>query len=116
MGHPQRAYVADLEAGETRIRNSRQFTLDESDNYPMDWALDSNSIIFFSMRSGTEGVYRQRLDEDTPELIATAPGQFSNARVTPDGQWVVWFVHPSGVSRTRPLNSCAPRSLEDRRS
>jgi eukaryotic-like serine/threonine-protein kinase len=87
-------YVADLEAGGSRIHNSRRLTLDESDNNPTAWTADSTAVIFFSMRNGNPGIYRQRLDQDSPELITTAPGSFSNAHVTPDGKWVVWFNQP----------------------
>jgi serine/threonine protein kinase/Tol biopolymer transport system component len=88
-------YVADLEAGGSRIRNSRRLTLDESDNNPTAWTADSNAVIFFSKRNGSEGLYRQRLDEDSPHLITTASGSFSNAHITPDGKWVVWFIQPN---------------------
>jgi eukaryotic-like serine/threonine-protein kinase len=88
-------YVADLESGGSRIRNSRRLTLDDSDNNPTAWTADSKAVIFFSKRNGSEGLYRQRLDEDSPELITTAPGSFSNGHVTPDGKWVVWFIQPT---------------------
>ncbi len=87
-------YVANLEADGSRIQHSRRLTLDESDNNPTAWTTDSKAVIFFSNRNSSEGLYRQRLDQDSPELITTAPGSFSSARVTPDGKWVVWLLQP----------------------
>jgi len=94
-------YVADLEAGGSRIRNSRRLTLDESDNNPTAWTADSKTVIFFSTRNGKAGIYRQGLDEDSPELITTPPGEFSNAHITPDGKWVVWLSQPEASDANR---------------
>jgi serine/threonine protein kinase len=80
-------YVADLEAGGTRLRNSRNFTLDESDNDLQDWTNDSKSVVFTSDRTGQFAIYKQSLDEDTPERISTGTGSFRDTPVTPDGKW-----------------------------
>ncbi len=89
-------YVAEVEGGGARIQNPRQFTLDESDNYVLDWAPDSKSVIFSSSRDGKGGLYRQGLNEDTPQLIA----HFSMypSRVTPDGKWVLGTLETPGVN------------------
>jgi hypothetical protein len=83
-------YVADSEPTGSRIRNSRQFTLDESSNDPMDWTPDGTSLIFFSNRNGAQGVYKQRLDQDTPELLVSPGRRLQSTRVTPDGKWILW--------------------------
>jgi len=81
-------YVADLEAGGTRLRNPRNFTLDESDNDLQDWTNDSKSVVFTTDRTGQFAIYKQSLDEDTPERISTGTGSFRDTPVTPDGKWV----------------------------
>jgi eukaryotic-like serine/threonine-protein kinase len=81
-------YVADVEAGGTRIRNMRHFTLSESSEFPRDWTNDSKQVVFLSNRTGQFAIYRQSLDEDTPELISTGTNGYSDALVSPDGRWL----------------------------
>jgi eukaryotic-like serine/threonine-protein kinase len=95
-------YLADLEHGGTAIRTSRRFTLDENNESPMDWTADGKSVILLSDRSGNNGIFKQRIDDDTPELITTGPGEFHSPRTTPDGKWVVWFVKPEGIHQNEP--------------
>jgi Tol biopolymer transport system component len=81
-------YVADFEAGGTRLRNVRHYILDESNNYAQDWTNDSKSIVFTSDRTGQFAIYKQLLDQDAPELISTGTGSFRDTPVTPDGKWL----------------------------
>lgn len=52
---------------------------------------DSSAVIVLSNRTGQFGLYRQRLDQETAELIAAAKDGFGNPRVSPDGQWIVFW-------------------------
>jgi eukaryotic-like serine/threonine-protein kinase len=93
-------YVADLLAGGTRIRNSRQFTLGE-DTYPYGWTPDSKTILFESNRTGTYTLYKQSLNSDEPELIAGGTVGSRRVRASADGKWVITFLNrttggPSG--------------------
>jgi Tol biopolymer transport system component len=85
-------YVADLEAGGTRISNLRHFTLNESTDFPRDWTNDSKQVVFISDRTGQFALYKQSLDEDTPERISTGTGgsvaTFATV-VSPDGKWLL---------------------------
>ena len=95
-------YVADLEAGGSRIRNSRHFTLDESMNFPQDWTNDSKAIIFTSNRSGHFGIYKQSISADVPETIASGSIGFRDTRVTPDGRWVLGISYPKTGGPSEP--------------
>jgi Tol biopolymer transport system component len=98
-------YVANLEASGARILNSRHFTLDENFDYPQDWTADGKAILFTSSRAGQLGIYKQALDEDTPELIVTGAVGLRNARSSPDGKWVIAFrsTKPGGTSEPQQL-------------
>ena len=85
-------YVADLLAGGTRIRNSRQFTLGE-DTYPYGWTPDSKTILFESNRTGTFALYKQSLNSDEPELIAGGTVGSRRVGVSADGKWVITFLN-----------------------
>jgi eukaryotic-like serine/threonine-protein kinase len=91
--------VADVEAGGTRIRNMRHFTLDESTDLPRDWTNDSKQVVFMSDRMAQLAIYKQSLDEDTPELVSTGTNGYSDALVSPDGKWLF------GIPRLKPRDS-----------
>ena len=85
-------YVADLEAGGTRISNLRHFTLNESTDFPRDWTNDSKQVVFISDRTGQFAFYKQSLDEDAPERISTGTGSLLatlGTAVSPDGKWLL---------------------------
>jgi len=109
-------YLADLDASGTGIVKSRHFTLDETENIPMGWTADGNEVLFFSHRNGPTGIFRQKLNENKPKLIVTGPGDFHNARATPDGKWVLYGTSPQGLSKPIqwmrvPLNGGTAESI-----
>jgi Tol biopolymer transport system component len=88
-------YLADVAAGGTRISNPRHFTLDESDNLLTDWTLDGKTVILLSNRDGHYGIYNQSLNAETPELMAANNGGlFGDARLSPDGRWIIAIFYP----------------------
>jgi Tol biopolymer transport system component len=90
------AYVADLEAGGRRIRNSRRFTLQEDDEFIGDWTSDSSTVIVGADRGDHYALYKQSLNSDSPEPIApsVAGGLLTEAIVSPDGKWIIALVWP----------------------
>jgi len=94
-------YVADVEAGGTRIANMRHFTLNESTDFPQDWTNDSKQVVFVSDRTGKFAFYKQSLDEDTPQQISTEAGDFHAARLSPDGKWMFSIPQTSGDPKSQ---------------
>ncbi len=86
--------VADLEAGGTRIRNMRHFTLDQSIAFLQDWTNDSKQVVFVSNRTGQFAIYKQSLDEGVPELVSTGAVGFIDTPVSPDSKWVFGIPYP----------------------
>ncbi len=68
-------YVGDLRAGGAELANPRRFTLDDSDDAPAFWTADDRALVFESNRKGRSQVFRQRLDESTPELLSMDSGE-----------------------------------------
>jgi len=90
-------FVADLDAGGTRLVNSRRFTLEEGGEDAIDdWTADSKTVIVTKNRGDHYGLYKQRLNSDTLEPIVTsaAGGLLKSALVSPDGKWVIIVVWP----------------------
>ena len=98
-------YVADLEAGGTRLVSPRHFTLSESLDEPGDWTPDSKFLIFGSNRNGHWNLYKQALDEDQAEPVLTGPDAVVNARVSSDGNWILY------QHEVRPGDATAPREV-----
>lgn len=90
------AYVADLENGETSVRNARHFTLEEWDEYIGDWTPDSRTAIIGVTRSASYGLYKQSLQSDTPEPIVAdvTGGALSESILSPDAKWILALIWP----------------------
>jgi Tol biopolymer transport system component len=81
------------------LTNGRRLTPDERYNTPYGWTRDSRAVVFRSDRTGRFAIYKQRLDEDLPELIASGPGLPEFPRVSPDGSWVIYPAMPDNGPR-----------------
>jgi Tol biopolymer transport system component len=109
-GEQGTAYVADLEAGGTHIRNSRHFTLEEGDDFIDSWFRDGKTALVGVNRGDHYGLFKQSLDSDTREPIAPTVmgGLLGDAMLSPDGKWVVALVWPlagtpDDSSRPQPI-------------
>jgi len=87
-------YVADLEANGTHISSPRRLVLTESWDHPTAWTRDSTSVVFFSDRKGHGSIFKQSLENDTPELIETGSENAIIPRMSPDGAWILYLVRP----------------------
>jgi Tol biopolymer transport system component len=96
------SYMADLVAGGTQLLKPRRFPASESSDAALDWTPDSKAIIFTSNRTGHYKLYKQSLTKNTPEPPMTE-GVIGDARVTPDGKWVLYFDGPVAPPATGSL-------------
>lgn len=90
-------YVADLDAGGTRLLNSKRFTLEEGgDDFISDWTADSKTVIVSLNRGDHYSIYKQSLNTDARQtIVASAAGALiEEAWVSPDNQWVIAQVWP----------------------
>jgi serine/threonine protein kinase/Tol biopolymer transport system component len=92
-------YVADLEAGGTRLRNTKHFTLEDSDNGVRGWSADGK-VIVVKQQGHNWAMYKQSLGSDTPEpiLSSAAGGWLLLGATSPDGKWYIGRVWPEGAS------------------
>jgi Tol biopolymer transport system component len=89
-GHPT-VNLADIASGNRQIRNLRHFTLSETSDMPWGWTSDSKNVFFMSFRNGPRTVYRQPLDQDSAEQLATLPDPSHYAIPTPDMKWILFM-------------------------
>jgi len=90
------AYVGDLEDGGRRIRNSKHFTLEDSDDYIADWTADSKTVIVAEFRGDHYDLYKQFLQSGISEpIISSVTGGGPNFVVmAPDGKWLIALIWP----------------------
>ena len=113
-------YVGRLQP-DGRLQTPRRLTLDERNDYPMSWTSDRKAVIFASDRDGTNGIYRQALDQDQAEAIVTSPEIIGWPRVSPDGSWVLYSAFPeagpaSGRFMRVPISGGPPQLVMEPRA
>ena len=101
-------YVGELEGGGRRLKNPRRLTLEECLNEPGAWMPDSKAVLFRSNRNGTWGIYKQGLDETTPQTIVTGPDEMNWPVVSQDGSWILYI---SGTTDILGLSSLPVRIM-----
>jgi serine/threonine protein kinase/Tol biopolymer transport system component len=114
-------YVGDLDLKTRLLRDNRRLTLDQNGSVPSAWTADNHSIIFDSNRNGRGEVFKQAIDQPTPELLASDPARHNfGARLSPDGSEILYLSHlvnefPSPFRLLRaPIAGGPPRTLLER--
>jgi len=97
-------YIAGLEAGARRIKNPSRLTQSDSFDAPLDWTNDSKTVIFLSNRDGQWAVFKQGRDAETAEPLVVRAERVTNARLSPDGAWVLYGIPANDGRATTRLN------------
>ena len=63
---PAQVYIAELAAGETRIRPPQRLTNDEAHEAATAWTADSKAVLYASDRGGKTGIFKQEISQNTP--------------------------------------------------
>ncbi len=92
------AFLAELTAGGTRINPPRRLTKDEADDTPLAWTPDSKAVLFLSERNGALGIFKQPISQDMVEPVVTGPQDVMNARLSPDGAWILYAERPKAAA------------------
>ena len=74
-------YVSEFFAKGPRLSTPRRLTLDEADDFPFDWTSDNKAVLFISNRTGTDNIFRQRIDETSAEMLVFGPEKKSDLPV-----------------------------------
>jgi eukaryotic-like serine/threonine-protein kinase len=94
-------YLGDIQARGRKLASLRQLTREEATSLPFAWTPDSRAVVLISDRDGPNRVYKQNIDGDTAELMTHAEGDDGSPRVSPDGQWLLYWHWPRGVALPR---------------
>ncbi len=85
-------HVADLEENGTRLNNARRFAPSEGWDQASDWTNDSKEVIFTSNRNGHFEIFKKSLESETAELLVSGANDDAEARLSPDGRSLLYFV------------------------
>ena len=108
-------FIASLDPASHQWKEPRRLTLDANANIADAWTADSKAVLFFSNRNGTWKLFKQAIDETTPEVLAEGRSPFL-PRLSADGSQVLYVSssNPDDVSypasvMSKPLAGGAPR-------
>jgi DNA-binding winged helix-turn-helix (wHTH) protein/Tol biopolymer transport system component len=94
---PFAGFLAKLNARAHQFEQPRRLTLDENDNYASAWTADSKSVLFISNRHGVWKLFKQGVDETTPEALVEA-NTIVLPRLSPDGSEALYLTRPGATS------------------
>ena len=89
-------YVSEFSSKGAKLSAPRRLTLDDADDFPFDWAPDDKAVFFISNRTGKSEIFRQRIDETSPEMLALGNDQKTICRISPDATQILYLVPGSG--------------------
>jgi Tol biopolymer transport system component len=101
---PIEVFTGKFEARTHQFEEPRRLTLDANENVATAWTSDSKAVLFVSNRNGTWKLFKQGIDETTPEVLVEGPS-VSLPRLSPDGSQVLY------LSTYRPDDASVPPSL-----
>jgi len=108
-------HIGELQDRNTNLTPPQKLTLSQALNFPTAWTSDSKAVIFLSDRNGHWGIYKQKLNRESPETLVTSD-TYLVARTSPDGRWILYFsianiIAPGSGGSTPllliPVSSCA---------
>ena len=98
-------YVGKLGASGSTMEPPQSLTLNQRKNWVSGWASDSRSLLFYSdLGGGAFDVYRQGVDQHSPEKLTSGPDDKWAPQLSPDGKWVLYisWPKPTGASELPP--------------
>ncbi|HXX22892.1 MAG TPA: protein kinase [Terriglobia bacterium] len=84
-------YLGELTAGGTAMNPPRRLTNDDASDAPHAWTPDSKAVLFVSERNGTYGIFKQAVNQDAAEPVATGPQGALLPRLSADGAWILYL-------------------------
>jgi Tol biopolymer transport system component len=86
-------YLAEIK-GNTALGAPRRFNLQGRDDLPSAWTPDGQRLFFYSDRNGNWDIFRQGLQERKAQDFIVGPGDQTQPRLSPDGQWLLYWDLP----------------------
>jgi DNA-binding winged helix-turn-helix (wHTH) protein/Tol biopolymer transport system component len=98
---PGQTFISDYDAGTRQWKEPRRLILDANENLATAWTADSKAVFFVSNRNGTWKLFKQAIDETSPEILVEGPS-ISLPRLSADGTQVLYLYLSSPDDPTLP--------------
>ena len=96
-------YVSEFSVKGPRLSTPRRLTFDQADDLPFDWTPDNKAVLFISNRTGTDNIFRQRMDANSAEMLVFGPEKRSVSRLNPDGTQILYLVPTNPSDNSQPV-------------
>ena len=113
-------FLGQLSPDGNHLVNVRRMTLEESKDLPTAWTSDSKTVLFSSDRNGHSEIFKQKVDQTQPELLASSKESLGLPRLSPDGTEVLYISVPQdtpdyglGSILAVPLSGGVSRKITD---
>jgi DNA-binding winged helix-turn-helix (wHTH) protein/Tol biopolymer transport system component len=110
-------FIASLDPASHQWKEPRRLTLDANENIADAWTADSKAVLFVSNRNGAWKLFKQAIEETTPEELAEGPS-IVTPRLSADGSQVLYLYssNPEDLSfpaslMSKPLAGGVPRAV-----
>jgi DNA-binding winged helix-turn-helix (wHTH) protein/Tol biopolymer transport system component len=87
---PAQVFISDYDAGTRQWKEPRRLILDANENFAWAWTADSKAVFFVSNRNGTWKLFKQAIDETSPEVLVEGRS-ISDPRLSADGTQVLYL-------------------------
>lgn len=96
---PAQAFLSDYDERTRQWNEPRRLILDANENFAYAWTADSKAVFFTSNRNGTWKLFKQPIDETTPEVLVERRS-IMLPRLSADGNHVLYesLVNPDDAS------------------
>jgi serine/threonine protein kinase/Tol biopolymer transport system component len=84
-------FLSELKPKGQQIGGAKNLTLGDSFEIPNAWLADSRALVISSSRTGRGQIYRLYLDGRNPEAIVPGPDNQTDAEITPDDTWIIYW-------------------------
>jgi Tol biopolymer transport system component len=92
-------FIGELADHGDKLGQVHRISLEERIEWPGAWSSDSKWLLFQSDRTGSMGVFRQRLGSTNPEPLVTNQEDNRGPLQSPDRQWVLYLAWPRSASQ-----------------
>lgn len=99
---PVQAFLSDYDQGTRHWSEPRRLILDANESYAYAWTADSKAIFFISNRNGTWKLFRQAIDETSPEILVERRSLMT-PRLSADGNHVLYMSSVSPEDASSPV-------------
>jgi hypothetical protein len=91
-------FVGEFGTSPPRIINIHRLTLDERTSYPHAWTRDSRAVIFESNRNGNFDLFKQYIDQRTPQTIVATPLTEMLPQLAPDSRFLLYEARQNQIA------------------